>query len=395
MPALVEIHAKNFRSLRDVTLPLSALTVLVGPNNSGKSNVLDLIRFLSDSIRFDLTHALELRGGMERVAFRGGDRPGEVSLGVKAQVTAHSSAHARDEYTLDFQLGTGVQQRLRRNESFRFKRTGGRGRRITIAGSKVQILDEGPGGARQEEIGLRRDALGLSTLPNLADSEGGTEVRKVAELFARFRVFDVDVGAARRPAVVGGNVLAPDASNLAEFMWHLATDRNALWSSFLEDARNVVPGMLDISFEPVGGAARAVAVQLHEQGLRRPTDLADASFGTIRALALLALLYDPDPPQLTCIEEIDHGLHPYAFDVLVPRLREASERTQFIIATHSPVLVNRLDPNELIVCERNSDGSSAIPAVAAQEVAAAVEATEGELGLGELWFSGTLGGVPA
>lgn len=53
-----------------------------------------------------------------------------------------------------------------------------------------------------------------------------------------------------------------------------------------------------------------VVAELHENGLRRPIELADASFGTVRMLALLTALHDPDPPALTVIEEVDHGLHP-------------------------------------------------------------------------------------
>ncbi len=66
---------------------------------------------------------------------------------------------------------------------------------------------------------------------------------------------------------------------------------------------------------------------------RGTTPLASASFGTIRALALLAMLHDPDPPKLTCVEEVDHGLHPYALDRIVERLRDASTRTQVLAAT--------------------------------------------------------------
>jgi predicted ATPase len=397
--ALLEITAQSFRSLQNATIPLGPLTVLVGPNNAGKSNVLDLIRFLSDSVRFDLARSLEMRGGYERVAFRGGkSTPSTVSVGVKARVTTHSSARALDEYTLRFgwrQQRPGRPAILSREEEFRFKRSGGAGRRITIKGRRAQIVDEPANRAPEERgIGLRQGSLGLSTLPKLADDEGGVEVRRMAELFEGFRVFDIDVAAAREPARVAGDRLADDASNLAAFLLHLSRDAD-VWNELHQDARQVVPGLDEIELQPVGGPSRAVSVGLRERGLRDATSLADASYGTIRALALLALLYDPDPPQITCIEEIDHGLHPYSFDVLVDRLRSASHKTQFLIATHSPVLVNRLDSNELLVCERRADGSSAIPAVDPASVSAAMKAGAGEVDLGELWFSGTLGGVPA
>jgi hypothetical protein len=143
-----------------------------------------------------------------------------------------------------------------------------------------------------------------------------------------------------------------------------------------------------------GGVVQGAADALVERGLSGATTLQEASYGSIRALALLALLYDPSPPRLTCIEEIDHGLHPHILDRLVELLREASGRTQFLIATHSPPLVNRLTPDELIVCERGDDAASKIPAIDPETVKAMEQELNGELGLGELWFSGALGGCP-
>ncbi|MGW8801029.1 AAA family ATPase [Streptomyces sp. NPDC055775] len=152
---------------------------------------------------------------------------------------------------------------------------------------------------------------------------------------------------------------------------------------------------------------RSAAARRHRvrksRRLRRPSDrrsprarptsppLADASYGTVRLLGLLAMLYDPNPPALTCVEEIDHGLHPQALELIVARLREASERSQFLVATHSPALVNRLNPEEFVVCDRDEDGASIIPALTTGEVHAITEES-GDQPLGELWFSGVLGG---
>jgi predicted ATPase len=164
-----------------------------------------------------------------------------------------------------------------------------------------------------------------------------------------------------------------------------------VWEKLVEDARTVLPNVQDIDFTFPSGPAHEVIVVLKESGLRRPTQLADASYGTIRLLGILALLYDPEPPPLTCIEEVDHGLHPQALELLVWRLRDASQRTQLIIATHSPTLADRLTPDEMIICERRMDGSSAIPAISSAQIRNIVAASGGQP-LGELWFSGALGG---
>ena len=387
---LLELEVENFRSLRKISLPLGALNVLVGPNGAGKTNVLEVFRFLADVIRTDLEPALGARGGFDEIVFRGNGRPSaSIRIALKATWTTYSSRQAPDEYSLHVSRGRSG---FARSESFVFKRTKGSGRRITISGQKVSVEDTGKD-ARTQEIGISAQSSGLSTLPRLSDDRGGSEVATVARLLASLRVFDVRVDAARRPARFprAKESLDDDASNLAAFLLQLRSSDEDAWNRLVDDACAVLPQLDGIDFDYPSGAAREVVIVLSERGLRRATQLADASYGTIRLLGLLALLYDPDPPALTCIEEIDHGLHPQALEMLVERLREASERTQFLIATHSPALANRLKPDELIICERRDDGSSAIPAITADRVEEIVAISE-DRPLGELWFTGALGG---
>ncbi|MFI8908933.1 AAA family ATPase [Streptomyces albidoflavus] len=395
---LLELHVENFRSLRDVTIPLGPLTVLVGPNGVGKSNVLKVFDFLASIIRTDLQPALDERGGFDEVAFWGGTKPPtSMTIRLKATWTTHASHNAPDEYALTIRRRatphTQDSYTLSRHEKFAFKRPQGRGRRITISGDEASVVDERAGRETHgPSIGIQRLSSGLSTLPRLGRSDGGDEVSRVADRLSSFRVFDVDVTAARQPTrrLSLPDRLAPHAENLAEFLIRLSTDEER-WELLTQDARRILPQLEAIEFEQVGGYADRLAVVLHERGLRRPTPLADASFGTVRLLGLLAMLYDPRPPALTCVEEIDHGLHPQALELIVERLREASARTQFLVATHSPALVDRLRPSEFVVCDRDDEGASIIPALTTDRVREIVEET-GDRPLGELWFSGVLGG---
>lgn len=100
------------------------------------------------------------------------------------------------------------------------------------------------------------------------------------------------------------------------------------------------------------------------------------------------------PPPFTAIEEVDQGLHPYAMDILIDRMRAASARTQILAATHSPTLVNRLAPKEIIVCDRDAEtGASIIQAVSAGQITSAL--SQSDWRPGELCFAGALRGVPA
>jgi predicted ATPase len=407
MGSLLKVRARNYLSLRDVEVELGPLNVLVGPNAGGKSNFLDVIRFLGDAAREDLRPAVERRGGYEAIRFRGAPaNSGKIEIHVEAKATKHATERAPDAYTLRFWQnplpGSPTRRILVREEELSFKRTRGQGRRIKVQGKKLTIYDEAKKPARSEtparpENLLQAESLALSTLPRLGPERGGEQVRTIADLFRTLVVFDVNVAKARKPAALHGEGLSADASNLAAFLYRLSTHptHGDWFSAFEDDARAMIPGYERMHFRKIGGAEEAVAVEIKETGLRGRTPLSQASYGSIRALALLALLYDPSPSWLTCVEEIDHGLHPHVFDRLVELLRWASERTQFLIATHSPVLVNRLHASELIVCERDvATGATRMPAIDPGQVRAMEEKLAGKMGLGELWFTGTLGGVP-
>jgi len=404
------IEVEGFGILADVKVSnLGRVNVLVGPNGSGKTTLLSVIQFLGDAARLQLAEAVRRHGGFDRLRTRPATDASPrkaVRIRIAAMVTAHANENALDEYELRLRpvklhaTGSLLSQHgdvrisgFVHDEEFKFKRQAGKGRRLTLKAGKLHIQDEGKGN-RQLPLALDKDAFGLALLPQLGAEAGGSEIKKIQELFTTFRVFDIDVRAARQPADVRERSrLRHNAGNLAAFLAFLSQDHADQFAALVADAKQMVPGLEDVCVRSVGGAREAVTVDLVDHGRSGVTPLADASFGTVRTLALLAMLYDPSPPLLTCVEEIDHGLHPHLFDRLVDLVRQASARTQFLIATHSPALVNRLRPEELVVCERDATtGLARIPAITREEVQTICDA--GDLGPGELWFSGTLGGIP-
>lgn len=387
--SLRSVKVQGFRSLASATVPLGPLTVLVGPNGSGKTNVLNVLRLLSATIRFDLPSAIETFGGFEHI-IRNDRSTKKIHIEIEAVVTEHAHDGAPDRYTLD--ISQRRSQVLNRSEEFTFKRVSGRGRRITVNGSTVTF---GSTGSKGRKLQLADEqTTGLSTLPKLAAGQGGEGIDDFAEFISSIRVLEPDVLAARQPSRLYGAGLAEDASNLADALLRLKEADQQAFVDVERDLRRCLPGLERILLAIDGGSTRSVVVQLQERGLSNPIDLADASFGTVRLLSLLTALHEPTPPPFTALEEVDHGLHPYALDVVVDALRAASERTQLLVATHSPTFVNRLRPDELVICDRDPDtGASLIPAIDARALGAAADAAE--LRLGELWFSGAVGGVPA
>ena len=384
MPVPVSrIHAQNFRSLRDVDVPLGPLSVLVGPNGSGKSNLLRVLQFIATAARFDIDGALEMWGGFEHVQ-RQTDRLGAVVLEIEGKVTTFASDGAPDSYRLRLNR---TKAGLTRSENLNFKRVRGPGRRITVSETQVTV-----DGETRSRLATNRTS-GLSALARLSADLYGPGPSAYLHFLTSIRYLDPQVELARQPSRIAQGSLSQDASNLADVLFGLHQSHRERFDALVDDVRRCLPGLEDITFAPVLGSAPQVSVSLQERGIAKAIPMADASFGTVRLLALLAALHDPTPPTLTVIEEVDHGLHPYALDVLVDRMRAASERTQILAATHSPTLVNRLEPGEIVVCDRDPEsGESIIPARGTSEIAAALDGSDYRAG--ELWFAGALGGVP-
>ncbi|MEJ5230958.1 MAG: AAA family ATPase [Geminicoccaceae bacterium] len=383
-PAILRVTLENFLSFKSSTVQLGRLSVLVGPNGSGKTNLLRAFSFLGDVARLDLPAAVEKFGGAAALRWRAAAVSERVRIKLEALLTTHASSRAPDEYELLFsEIGPFIQ----REESFVFKRVGGRGRRLKLSGAELTI-------GRGLRLQLSERTSGLATLRRLGEEYGAPQVEQLASILENFRVVEIDDRAARQPTPRRkGERLRADAANLANVLADLREREPETLEVLEQDVASVLPGFEGLEFRQLAGAEEGVEVRLRERGLPGSTPLSAASFGTIRALALFALLHDPAPPALTCIEEIDHGLHPYALDRIVERLREAAERTQILVATHSPALVNRLRPEELVIFERDVErGCTRV--VPTDSTMLARQMKESDLRLGELWFSGTLGGVP-
>lgn len=400
MRTLTRVRVENFLSIRQLTLRLDSLNVLVGPNGAGKTNLLKAFQFLGEVARSELAPAIGAIGGFDQLLYRGRDRSGAaVRIELQGIVTKHASSNALDEYKLSFwryprhSKDQAFPDVLARNENLIFKRFQGPGRRITLRGSKATVASQSGDDHRPSQVlHIQGNATGLGTLRRLSDEYGSPEWDAFAAVVEQLRLFEIDVDKMRKPSSRNNpTVLQPDASNLASFLEYLGKEHRDAYSAICDDVRFVLPSFEGFSFVEVGGADSAVRVDIREANLTSPTPLARASYGTLRAIALFAMLHDPAPPRLTCLEEIDHGLHPHALDRIVERLREASTRTQIILATHSPALVNRFDTTELIVVERDPvSGSSTFSRPNLALVRELREETDFELG--DIWFSGAIGG---
>ena len=182
-----------------------------------------------------------------------------------------------------------------------------------------------------------------------------------------------------------GAYLLEDGANLALVLGEMDHHK-------LLDRVNRYLGKLSDLLEEVTVLTRGGITQFYvrEKNVSEPLAATALSDGTLRLLCLLAVLLDPAPPSLICIEEPETGLHPDAIRIVAEILEEAATRTQLVITTHSPALVDALTsrPEAIVVCERDLDGFTELRRLRRNELDEWLE----KYTLGDLWQKGEIGG---
>jgi predicted ATPase len=207
---------------------------------------------------------------------------------------------------------------------------------------------------------------------------------------ALYRDWTFGVDAAPRdpqPAGLDSSRLDEDTRNLAQVLkaWRDRGDQ-ASFRRLVELMSKFYQPITDVDAELLGTHLR---IMIKEEGLSSRTTAARLSDGTLRWLTLLTILLQPTPPPVICLEEPELGLHPDIIPTLADLLRDASERTQLILTTHSSILVDAFSdhPDAICVCEK-VEGSTVIRRLSQEDLAVWLK----NYSLGNLWTSGQIGG---
>ena len=249
----------------------------------------------------------------------------------------------------------------------------------------VNTVKEGQRGLAKDTIELDR-----SILAQRRDPEAYPELAWLAQNYEKVRIYrEWAFGRSavfREPqkADMRNDVLEEDFSNLGLFLNRLKTRLPAAKKAILAGLRDLYDGITDFDVFIEGGT---VQVFFTEGDFVIPaTRLSD---GTLRYLCLLAILCDPTPPPLICIEEPELGLHPDILPNVSDLLKTASERTQIIVTTHSDILVDCMTdcPEVVVVCEKHA-GMTEMNRLLPADLAIWLE----KYRLGQLWIDGQLGG---
>ena len=182
--------------------------------------------------------------------------------------------------------------------------------------------------------------------------------------------------------------LSREGDNLSNYARYLRERHPGIFDDILTQLAQRIPGLEWVEATPTTDGR--IVLRFKDRPFETPFVARFVSDGTVKMFAYLALLNDPDPPPLLCIEEPENGLHPQLLAALVEELRAHSDRTQVFMSSHSPHLVNYLNLKELWLMDRDEDGYTQVRR--ATETLGVEAFLEAGMPLGELWTMKYLGG---
>jgi len=349
---LQRVVLKNYKSIAVCEVNLRQLTILVGPNGSGKSNFLDALRFVADSLRTSLDHALRERGGIKEVRRRSAGHP--THFGIRLQFRLPDGAEGRYSFRIGARQRGGYE--VQQEECSIADPT-------TVSPPTFYHVRNG-----EVESNIPSPPPAVTDRLYLVNASGLPAFRSVYEHLSRMGFYNLNPDRIRDlQAPDAGDLLARDGRNIASVLGVLASNAPSIKRRIEEYLAKVVPGVSGVDKEVVG-PKESLGFRQRVAGSKDPWHFFASSMsdGTLRALGVLVALFQSANGQLpkvpfVGIEEPEVALHPAAAGVLMEGIRDASRNVQIAITSHSPDLLDddTLD-NEALLAVDATEGDTRI-----------------------------------
>jgi predicted ATPase len=374
-----ELSIQGFRRLSDVRFSLRPLSVMIGANGTGKTSVLNILSLLANSAQGKLSEAITDLTGLTSILTY--DRAEELHLVISMTVPGHEPL----EYSLRLKP-QGVsyvineeklsQQRPPHSKPFLH---------IDSHGPDIKYFEADQRKLVRPNWEHKPLETSLSQVPKMFREPEDFRNRLSSSTF--YHVLNVDprspvrLPQPMRPATLPGR----NGEELISCLYYLREAERARFEAVEDALRAAFPRFDRLDFPPV--AAGTLALAWRETGFSQPLYLHQLSEGTLRFLWLATLLQSPGLTALTLLDEPEVSLHPELLSLLADLLREASTRTQLIVATHSDRLIRFLQPKEIVLMDSTDEGMSTLTWANDLDLDEWLK----DYSLDELWSNGRLG----
>ena len=369
MPALESISIKGFKSIRDVEVKLRDINVLIGANGSGKSNFLEVLSLLQAIRAGNLQDYVARAGGADRLLHFGPRTTSELAVHVVFETTIgnHSNGY---EILLEPTETNTLYPRSGYERAYFWNR---------VRSSPYDHY-----------LSREQGEAGISFRDNREI------VVHVQNHLNRWRIYHFDDTSSVSPMKKNADIhdnryLRADGSNLAAFLYLLREKHQDSYRFLRNTVRLVAPFFDDFVLEPLALNEDTIRLEWKHVGTDAYFDVSSLSDGTLRFIALAALLQQPVElrPSVILLDEPELGLHPYAITMLASMVKSASVDTQVILATQSPILLDYFEPEDVLVADR-VDGATEFRRLSSDNLAIWLK----DYSIGELWEKNDLGGRP-
>ena len=358
---LDRLTIKGFKSIRSLEeFELTNLNILIGGNGAGKSNFVDFFRMISAMMKQDGLKEF-IAGNCDSYLFGGTKQTKNISVKL---------IFGQNGY--DFELSPTEDGFFLINNEQRHYFPRGTTRNLGSGNFNPQLLvDKNSSGLHfaKGASSYTYDAICSWKIYHFHDTTKEAGIRRYHDM--------------------GHNeVLFGDGSNIAPFLFRLMFNENSIYKEIVDAVRLVSPFFDDFILKPDN--QEKIRLNWRQKGMHdypmRPNQLSD---GSIRFICLATALLQPEPPATIIIDEPELGLHPSAISILAELIRNAANRTQIIIATQSPALIDNFAVENVVVVNRK-DGATTFERLKEKDFTSWLE----DYSVGELWSKNVIPGGP-
>jgi len=363
--ALDRLTVKGFKSIKDLhEFKLDDLNIIIGANGAGKSNFIQIFRMLMEMTQKNFTKFILESGGADNFLFNGP----KITPKINIEFEFGSNSYR-------FELTPTANERFLISEERKYKDTNWRS--YGSPSEESRLFDE------RDELSMdgRRDGVG----------------HFVYESISRWMVYHFhDTSSSspmRRSEIVEDyGKLRGNAANIAPFLLNMKHDEllSDYYHQIVNATRLVIPFFDDFKLDVQKfGEAEKVRLSWKQKGSDFPMQPYHLSDGSIRFICLATALLQPNPPSTIIIDEPELGMHPAAIVILAELIQAAAKRTQVIVATQSPALIDQFAIQDIIVVNREN-GASTFERLKEEDFSQWLE----DYSVGELWSKNVITGGP-
>lgn len=361
-----KIAIANFKSIRALELSLNVTNILIGANGVGKSNFISFFKMLRSLKSNTLNKYVAEQGYMDNLVNYGLGTGipiwGELSFSKDNETLIHTYAFSlkpdnKNLAIIDHESSTqwtGGDQTLGQGYT-----------NYNQTDQSIHLVRED-----QAVYKLTTDYFDTLNVYHFHDTSADSPLKKTA------RVHD-------------NLFLREDGSNLAAFLYYLQEKHPQRLNLIEKVIRSIAPFFGQFNLHPDRLNEEYIQLEWKEIGYDRYQNVQNLSDGTLRFIALTALMLQPNPPKVIIIDEPELGLHPSAITMLAGLIRKVTPKSQVILSTQSIQLVNEFEPEDIIVVDRKNEQSE-FKRLDSDKLQIWLE----EYGLGEIWYKGIIGGKP-